>query len=103
MGFDVYDRSQQRFFSNERRNQLADQLELATVPAVFTGKTSLKNLKQLLSNAQSRYRVGPPEGLIIRQQSEQWCDQRARLVRADFTQAIGEHWSSRGLEWNQVQ
>ena len=101
--FDVYDRSQQRFLNNGRRNQLAQQLELATVPAVFAGKTSLKNLKQLLSNAQSRYRNGPPEGLIIRKQSDQWCDQRAKLVRADFTQSIDGHWRGRMIEWNNVK
>lgn len=100
--FDVYDRKQQRFFSGERRNQLASLLGLSCVPSLFEGKTSLQELKQRLATSQSRYRNGPPEGLIIRQQSKQWCDQRAKLVRADFTQAIGEHWSSRGLEWNQV-
>lgn len=101
--FDVYDRSQQSFFNNERRNQLAQQLGLATVPAVFAGKTSPNNLKQLLAKAQSRYRAGPPEGLIIRQQSKQWCDQRAKLVRADFTQSIDGHWRGRMIEWNNVK
>lgn len=100
--FDVYDRKQQRFFSSQRRNELAQKLGLTCVPKLFEGKTNLAELKQLLDTAQSRYSSGPPEGLIIRQQSEQWCEQRAKLVRADFTQAIGEHWSGRMIEWNQI-
>lgn len=27
---------------------------------------------------------------------------RAKLVRADFTQAIGEHWRNRRSEWNRL-
>lgn len=101
--FDVYDRQQQRFFSSERRDQLASLLGLSCVPAMFEGKTSLQELKQLLAASQSRYRNGPPEGLIIRQQSGQWCDQRAKLVRADFIQAIDEHWRNRMIEWNSIK
>lgn len=101
--FDVYDRQQQQFFSSERRNQLASDLGLSCAPALLEGKTSLNELKQLLATSQSRYRAGPPEGLIIRRQNEDWCEQRAKLVRADFTQSITEHWSSKTIEWNTLQ
>lgn len=101
--FDVYDRKQQRFFSSECRNQLASDLSLSCVPALLEGKTSLNELKQMLATSQSRYRTGPPEGLIIRRQNEDWCEQRAKLVRADFTQSITEHWSSKTIEWNTLQ
>lgn len=101
--FDVYDRQQQRFFSCQRRNELAQVLELKYVPAIFEGKTSLADLKQLLITTQSRYRLGPPEGLIIRQQSTQWCEKRAKLVRADFSQAIERHWSTKMIEWNSIR
>lgn len=101
--FDVYDRQQQQFFSSERRNQLASDLGLSCVPALLEGKTSLNELKHLLATSQSRYRAGPAEGLIIRRQNEDWCKQRAKLVRADFTQSITEHWSSKTIEWNTLQ
>ena len=29
-------------------------------------------------------------------------ENRAKLVRADFTQTIEAHWKSRALEWNRV-
>lgn len=100
--FDVYDRNQQRFWSSKRRNALAETLRLVPVPALFEGKADLAELEMLLKNSTSRYREGPPEGLVIRQESVDWCESRGKLVRAEFTQTIGEHWRSRSIEWNQV-
>lgn len=100
--FDVYDRHQQRFWSSVRRNALAEELGLAVVPEIFHGKANLSKLEQLLNNIASRYRSGAPEGLVIRKESEQWCESRAKLVRAEFAQTITEHWRSRAIEWNKV-
>lgn len=100
--FDVYDRRHQRFWSSARRNALVAELGLVTVPVLFEGPASLPELEMLLKQSTSRYRSGAPEGLIIRKESDQWCDSRAKLVRAEFTQTIGEHWRSRAIEWNQV-
>jgi len=50
----------------------------------------------------SHYRQGPLEGVVIRQESAQWCESRAKLVRADFTQAIETHWRRRAIEWNRM-
>jgi ATP-dependent RNA circularization protein (DNA/RNA ligase family) len=100
--FDVYDRAQQRFWSSARRNTLAAELNLICVPSVFQGKASLQQLEALLKSSQSRYRKGPPEGLVVRHESEQWCESRAKLVSPEFTQTISEHWRSRAIEWNRV-
>ena len=43
------------------------------------------------------------EGLIIRRETADWCDGRAKLVRSDFIQQIDEHWSRRRIEWNRVK
>lgn len=101
--FDVYDRSEQRFWSTSRRNNLDGALELPVVPRLYQGKATLPMLKQLLQESQSRYRAGPPEGIVIRRENPLWCEDRAKLVRAEFVQAIGEHWRSRGIEWNRVE
>jgi len=34
--------------------------------------------------------------------SARWCQARAKLARAEFTQAIGDHWRSRVIEWNRL-
>jgi adenosyl cobinamide kinase/adenosyl cobinamide phosphate guanylyltransferase len=43
------------------------------------------------------------EGIVIRQESQDWCAARAKLVDADFTQAIDKHWRKRSLEWTQLK
>ena len=101
--FDVYNRAQQKFWSSSRRNALATTLDLAVVPVLYQGRIDLKDLTMLLNNSGSRYRPGPLEGLVIRKQSADWCETRAKLVRAEFTQTINEHWRSRMIEWNQLR
>ncbi len=101
--FDVYDRSAQKFWSCARRNALAETLGLAVVPTLYEGTATVDELKNLLSSASSQYREGTPEGIVMRQDSAQWCEARAKLVRADFAQSIEEHWRSRAIEWNDVR
>ena len=100
--FDVYDRAAGRFWSSRRRNTLASAAGLAIVPTLLRGRTNLTELQQLLQTGSSHYRAGPMEGLVVRRESIDWCESRAKLVRSDFTQAIEEHWSRRRIEWNQV-
>lgn len=100
--FDVFDRAAGRFWSSNRRNALASAAGLAIVPTLLRGYTDLAALEQLLAVGSSRYRAGPMEGLVVRRETTDWCESRAKLVRADFTQAIDEHWSRRRIEWNRV-
>lgn len=100
--FDVYDRTQGRFWSMARRNALAATLGLAAVPQLLQGKCTLQQLKDLLSKQHSQFRQGTLEGVVIRRESADWCEARAKLVRPDFTQTITEHWSRRRMEWNRL-
>lgn len=100
--FDVYDRAAGRFWSSRRRNALASAAGLATVPTLLRGRTDLTELEQLLAVRSSRYRTGLMEGVVVRRETADWCESRAKLVHTDFTQAIEEHWSRRRIEWNRV-
>ena len=106
--FDVYDRSTQKFWSTARRNALAKSAGLATVPCLFEGEITLDQLKQMVEHKPSLYRQGhghvpaPLEGVVIRQESADWCDARGKLVRAEFTQSIEEHWSRKAIHWNRI-
>lgn len=101
--FDIADRSTQRFWSRQRRNEAAALLDLATVP-LLQDETQhrLDRLADELEHYQSRYHPGPPEGIILRHDDRNWCVARAKIVRPDFTQAIAEHWRSRPIEWNGI-
>lgn len=100
--FDVYDRQEGRFWCRTRRNALAASAGLSTVPQVAHGRHTIASLQKLVTTSSSRYRHGPLEGVIIRRESAQWCESRAKLVRADFTQAIETHWRRRAIEWNRM-
>jgi ATP-dependent RNA circularization protein (DNA/RNA ligase family) len=100
--FDVYERDAGRFWSTRRRNALAASAGLATVPEIARGKTTVATLRELVASATSRYRRGPLEGVVVRRESDEWCEARAKLVRADFTQTIDDHWRKRAIEWNRV-
>lgn len=101
--FDVLDRSRQAFWSSTRRNALAKEVELSCVPQVAHGRVSLPQLENMLATESSRCRQGPLEGLVIRSESNDLCQSRAKLVRADFAQAIDAHWRKRTIDWNRVR
>lgn len=100
--FDVYDRTAVRFWSTPRRNELATSAGLVTVPQLLHGKATVPTLKKLVGGTASRYRAGALEGLVIRRESADWCEARAKLVRPGFAQAIDTHWRKRALEWNRI-
>lgn len=100
--FDVLETKSSRFWSSTRRDALAAQLGLATTPRLSSGRFKLAELTAKVESWPSRFRDGPLEGIVVRRESSQWCESRAKLVRADFTQAIGEHWRHRRLEWNRL-
>jgi ATP-dependent RNA circularization protein (DNA/RNA ligase family) len=100
LAFDVFDRREQRFMSTPRRNELAAELKIATVPRVGDGSFSLAEVLQLIS--QSSLYDGPMEGIYLRQEDTSWLLQRAKVVRAEFVQQIGDHWSKQPLVPNRL-
>lgn len=96
--FDVYDRDAKQFWSTVRRDALARSLGLATVPQVGQRRYSLQELIGLLGP--SHHGSSAAEGVYIRREDQTWLLARAKLVRAEFTQSISEHWSRRALESN---
>lgn len=101
--FDVYDRRAGRFWSVAERNRLARQLGVAVVPCLFRGAVTPSKLEEFLEAWQSHYREGPMEGLVVRRDDGAWLHSRGKLVRADFSQTIEEHWRSRPIEWNRIK
>ena len=81
---------------------MAQRLGLATAPQLAQGQFRLSDLIEGVDTWPSRFRDGPLEGVVVRRESVDWCEERAKLVRADFTQAIGEHWRGRRVEWNRL-
>ena len=100
--FDVYDRGANRFWSSARRNAWAREVGLKVAPQVAHGRLSRAALLRLVDKERSAFRDGPIEGVVIRRESGEWLIDRAKLVRADFSQSIAEHWRRQPLRWNRV-
>lgn len=101
--FDIYDRQSGKFWSTPRRDALAADLDLAVVPRLAAGCFDLSTLLRLVKTSRSAFRNGPLEGVVIRHENADWLIQRAKLVRADFTQSIETHWRRQALSWNRLK
>jgi hypothetical protein len=100
LAFDVYDRTVGEFWSVDRRNAFAKRIGMATIPELARGKCDMTSIKHLLGP--SRFTDGPAEGIYVRWDHGGHLERRAKLVRAEFTQAIGDHWSRGPIQANQV-
>lgn len=100
--FDVYDLQAKRFFSVQRRDKLSRKLDLRIVPQLNKGRFSMPQLKALLETSSSHYHDGPMEGIVLRAEDGLWLTNRAKLVSAQFTQSISEHWRKRPIQWNRL-
>lgn len=101
LGFDVYDRSVGRFWSSGRRNGLCARAGLHVVPSLGRGRFTLGQLCHLLKET-SRVGGGPIEGIVVRREDDGFTAARAKLVRAEFAQAIEQHWSAGPLRRNEM-
>lgn len=91
--FDVYDSATGLFWSSWRRDAFVEELGLALVPRLATGRFGLDELHAMMGR--SRLGSRPMEGLVVRAQDDDDVWRRAKLVRPGFKQAINEHWASR--------
>ena len=60
----------------------------------------MTDLEHLLLSLQSRFGGEAAEGIYIRQDGKDWLNDRAKLVRPEFLQAIEEHWMNHRLKKN---
>jgi hypothetical protein len=101
LAFDVFDRASGLFWSASARDELVRRLGLVGVPVAARGRFDLAGLQRLLGPSQLA--DAPAEGLYLRWDAAGHLGGRAKLVRAEFTQQLGPHWSGRALERNQRQ
>ncbi len=91
LGFDVFDKNTEKFFSYPRRNEMFNALGICQVPLIQRGHFTISELKNLV--LQSQLSSHPAEGIYLRFDQGDWLEQRAKLVRPNFIQAIEKHWS----------
>src|SRR5690606_41471700 len=98
----AYVRARGGFSDAARRNARGRGAGRCPVPELGPGHSPAGDLKRLVNPTPRRYRPGPVEGLVLRREEDGLCRARAKIVRADFTQAIQEHWQRRAIQWNRL-
>lgn len=100
IGFDIFDKTNQKFLSVSRRNKLLDSMGISIVCQLFAGKIQRDQLSNFF--VKSCYGSGLCEGIYIRLDEDGWLKKRAKLVRYEFKQSIEEHWQKKGLKVNSI-
>jgi len=104
LAFDIYDKTQGKFYSVEKRDELLQGTSIKTVPLVARGKFAREQLAHMLNSSPSQYYEGPPEGLYMRIEQNGFLKERGKFVRADFLAHSDDviHWSKQGVVKNIV-
>lgn len=100
LGFDIYNKHSGLFLSTDKRNRLLERAGIAKVPLIAKGHFSHSEIEGMLS--QSKISDQPAEGLYLRHDEGPWLNQRAKLVRSEFIQAVELHWSRSPIKSNQL-
>jgi len=101
LGFDLWDRGEESFLDSSYRDELLRSVGLLPVPYLAEGRFTLEELVQLTTH-ESAVAHGPREGVVLRREEGGKTSGRGKLVRAEFTQQIEEHWSRRGVVRNHL-
>jgi ATP-dependent RNA circularization protein (DNA/RNA ligase family) len=100
LGFDVYERAADRFWSSERRDSWLRGVGLASIPRLAQKRLRIEQITGLIET--SRVGEEPMEGIYLRRDQGDWLEQRAKVVRAEFVQGIDAHWTEQPLEKNSL-
>lgn len=100
LAFDIYDREAGRFLATMRRDRLLSEMHISKVPGIARGRLTYPEIQELLS--QSKLTDQPAEGIYLRIDHGDWLEQRAKLVRPAFIQAVEQHWSRSAIRPNRL-
>ncbi len=98
--FDIFDKHAGKFLNSMRRDRIAAELALTTVPRIAAGLLTMASVTSLIGSS-SLY-DGPMEGVYLRRDDDCWLLKRAKIVRAEFVQNLEEHWSKKTPVANQL-
>jgi ATP-dependent RNA circularization protein (DNA/RNA ligase family) len=101
LGFDIFDKESLKFLSCSRRDVVLKDAGISGIPIIAKGHFTLSELKGMLSI--SHLCDKPPEGIYLRFDQEDWLKHRAKLVRPEFIQSVGDHWTRGGIKANQLK
>jgi len=100
LGFDIYDRDEGCFLSTSDRDAMFSKLNVTPIECLSVGIHSQSDIEKILEEKTSAYATSPIEGVYIRLEVRGRLKSRAKVVRGDFIQSIGQHWSKGAIQVN---
>ena len=100
LGFDVFEKSSNIFWSVFKRDGLLGDIGVQPVPFIKKGKFTMFELEKLLTK--SRLSTAHAEGLYLRSEVGDRLVARAKLVGPAHISGIEEHWSRTQIEPNRL-
>ena len=110
--FDIYDKSERRFLSLERRLEILEPMNIETVPVVHRGALKHRELEGIIVDSAFDSEFENPltgrsdslmEGLYLRTESaDGFVTHRAKFVRPAFTEKVKQstHWQQQAMVQN---
>ena len=100
LGFDVYDKSAQKFLACTPRNALLKKAGIVQVPMLASGRFTYAEIKNMLTR--SKFSSQTAEGLYLRADMDEWLVGRAKFVGPAFVQSLKPHWSHSSIITNKL-
>nr|WP_321401708.1 RNA ligase family protein [uncultured Desulfobacter sp.] len=100
LGFDVFDKKNDKFLSFDLRNGIFQQMNISRVPFLKKGTFSLSQLESMIGP--SYLGNESSEGIYLRHDEGNRLVQRAKIVKAGFIQTIDTHWSREPITPNRL-
>lgn len=91
LAFDIFEPASGDFWSSDRRDDLAAELEIATVPTLFRGRLGAAKLPGLIGK--SAIGAARMEGIYLRRERAGLLLARAKIVDTTFVQQMDQHWT----------
>ena len=101
LGFDIFDKAKLRFLSCSRRDAVLRDVGISVIPIISKEHFTMSELKEMLSVSHLCDKLA--EGIYLRFDQGDWLKQRAKLIRPEFIQSVGEHWTRGGIKVNQLK
>jgi atypical dual specificity phosphatase len=102
IAFDLYDISEQRFYSRTRLEKILEGTTISLIPCIKKGSFKVVTDIVDLVKTKSQFYDGPIEGVYVRRCNELWLEDRAKIVRNDFLTG-NQHWTKNQLTVNKLK
>ena len=108
IAFDIYDTNTNTFYSRNKFHDILSQTSIPTIKVLFKGIIKTKDQLIHLLKTESHYKNEADsnrsiEGIYLRLDDDDTLIRRAKLVSAEFSEGITDHWTKTNMVKNIVK